>query len=125
MFIIRKFIGSIILFLNWVLPPRAMKRDSDTQKLVDSQTENFKLYQFHACPFCVKVRRAMKRMSLNIELRDAKNNQDIKSELVTEGGRHKVPCLRIENNDGSINWLYESSEIVSFLTEKFNPPSKD
>ncbi len=125
MFIIRKFIGSIILFLNWILPPRAMKRDSDTQKLVDSQTENFKLYQFHACPFCVKVRRAMKRMSLNIELRDAKNNQDIKSELVTEGGRHKVPCLRIENNDGSIKWLYESSEIVSFLTEKFNPPLKD
>lgn len=125
MFIIRKFIGSIILFLNWVFTPKGIKRDANAQKLIDNKTDKLKLYQFHACPFCVKVRRAMKRMSLNIETRDAKNNQNYKSELVSEGGRHKVPCLKIENKDGSVNWMYESSEIVSFLSERFNPMPKD
>jgi glutathione S-transferase len=78
------------------------------------------IYQFETCPFCVKVRRELRRQSLSIELRDAKNDLDIKAELVREGGRHKVPCLRTDNPDGSIDWLYESSDIIAHLQDTFS-----
>jgi glutathione S-transferase len=78
------------------------------------------LYQYAACPFCVKVRRAMKRSALNIETRDAKRNQRFKEELLQGGGQLKVPCLRIEDNNGDVRWMYESSDIISYLDQRFN-----
>ncbi|MCF6287863.1 MAG: glutathione S-transferase N-terminal domain-containing protein [Proteobacteria bacterium] len=119
MAILRKFIGAIILFFNWVFTPRGVKRDDAAQAQIDGQTIKLKLYQFNACPFCVKVRRAMKRLSLNIETRDAKNNQEFRQELESSGGKIKVPCLRIADDDGNYTWMYESSEIISYLQQKF------
>ncbi|MFK8011936.1 MAG: glutaredoxin family protein [Marinicellaceae bacterium] len=119
MFIIRKILGSMILFFNWLFSPRGIKRDAQSQNTINQQTEKLKLYQFHACPFCVKVRRLMKKLTLNIELRDAKNNPEFRAELESEGGRIKVPCLKIEDKDGSVKWLYESSDINAYLSQKF------
>jgi glutathione S-transferase len=62
----------------------------------------------------------MKRLSLNIELRDAKNQQEFRDELAKEGGAVKVPCLRIEDEKGQYTWMYESSDIVSYLENKFS-----
>ena len=91
-----------------------MKRDAKAQAEVDAKTQSLSLYQFKACPFCVKVRRAMKRNSLNIELRDAKAEGIHRQTLAAEGGRVKVPCLRIEQGD-NVTWLYESNDIIAFL----------
>ncbi len=74
---IRWILGKIILFLNAVFSPRGVKRSEEAQKSVDEKATHYALYQFEACPFCVKVRRAMKRQSVNIELRDAKMTQYI------------------------------------------------
>ncbi len=119
MAIIRKILGSIILFFNWLFTPKGVTREQEEQQKVDVSTEKLKLYQYNACPFCVKVRRAMKRMSLDIELRDIRANPEYKKELEHEGGRSMVPCLRIENEDGSYTWMYESSDIINYLSEKF------
>lgn len=119
MFIIRKIVGSIILFFNWVFTPKGIDREESVQANINEQTSKLKLYQFNACPFCVKVRRSMKRMSLNIELRDAKNNQQFQQELETNGGRVKVPCLRIEGEKGDYTWMYESSDIIAYLEKQF------
>lgn len=121
---IRWFLGRIILTINFLTTPRGMKRSKDAQAQVDQQTRHLAIYQFHACPFCVKVRRALKRYSLNIELRDAKNNAMYKEELLKEGGRVQVPCLRISNDDGSVSWLYESSDIIRYLEQRFVPASE-
>lgn len=123
MAIIRKILGSIILFFNWLFSPKGVEREESEQQKIDKSTEKLKLYQYNACPFCVKVRRAMKRMSLPIEIRDIRANSDYKKELEHEGGRLMVPCLRIENEDGSYTWMYESSEIINYLSEKFNVPA--
>jgi len=120
MAIIRKILGSIILFFNWLFTPKGIKREGAEQQKIDASTEKLKLYQYNACPFCVKVRRAMMRMSLSIELRDIRANSEYKKQLEEEGGRLMVPCLRIENDDGSYTWVYESSEIINYLSEKFN-----
>ena len=78
------------------------------------------LYQYKACPFCVKVRRKLRKYSLNIELKDAKNNNAYKNDLKNLGGKLKVPCLRIENNKNDIQWLYESKDIINFLENKLH-----
>ena len=62
----------------------------------------------------------MTRRSIQIELKDAKTDLAIKEELVTEGGKHKVPCLRIEDNNKDVRWLYSSDEICRFLDAKLD-----
>jgi len=52
---------------------------------------------------------------LNIQTRDAKGCQSTRAELLEGGGKIKVPCLRIEANDGSVKWMYESSEIINYI----------
>jgi glutaredoxin len=116
--IVRKIVGALILFFNWVFSPSSMTRDRDAQSRIDTATANLKLYEFHACPFCVKVRREIKRLNLNIELRDVKNEGDFRNELLENGGKIKAPCLRIEDS-GNLQWMYESSDIVSYLQERF------
>jgi len=111
-------LGRIILLLNFIFTPRSVKRPGDEQAKIDQRTENMSLYQFEACPFCVKVRRSMKRNALNIELRDAKNDATHRDTLQQQGGRVKVPCLRIEQNDGSVQWMYESKDIIAYLEKE-------
>ena len=116
--VIRWILGSLILFFNWVFTPRSIKREAELQAKIDQKMANFSLYQYPACPFCVKVRRAMKRNSLKIQTVDAKRCETSKQELVEGGGKLKVPCLRIEENSGDVHWMYESSDIISFLEDQ-------
>jgi glutaredoxin len=112
---IRFLIGQIILGVDFFTRPTPIVRRSEEQLKVDAAVSGMSLYQFNACPFCVKVRRHLRKHSLNIELMDAKNNIEIKNELVREGGKHKVPCLRIEIDDENVKWLYSSEDICTFL----------
>lgn len=113
--IIRGVLGALILFFDWVFTPKGIKREAEAQKAVDEQTAGLTLYQYKACPFCVKVRRAMKRHTLNIQTRDAKRSETSRKELIEGGGKLKVPCLRVEENNGDVRWIYESSNIIRFL----------
>ena len=115
---IRWFLGKCILFINAVTLPKPILRNGAAQDKVDKQTQHFTLYQFEACPFCVKVRRFIRKNSLKIELKDAKNNMANKSELVHNGGKHKVPCLKIEKINAKTTWLYESDAIIQFLAKE-------
>ncbi|MCL9774081.1 glutaredoxin family protein [Vibrio methylphosphonaticus] len=116
--VIRIVLGKIILVLNFVFSPRGVKRTSEAQQQANEKAKALSLYQFEACPFCVKVRREMKRQSVNIELKDAKNDNVAREQLLEGGGRVKVPCLKIEK-DGQVEWMYESSDIVSYLQKEF------
>ena len=115
---VRWFLGKVILTLNFIFAPKGIKRPSALQQDVDRKASSMALYQFEACPFCVKVRRAMKRQSVNIVLRDAKNDLTHRDDLLTNGGAIKVPCLRIEK-EGKTTWMYESSDIVAYLEKEF------
>lgn len=112
--VVRWILGNLILFFDFIFTPRSKKRPAQAQTLLDKQTEQFKLYQFKACPFCVKVRRSIKRQGLKIETRDAKGNEQYRQELLAQGGKIKVPCLRIEK-DSQVTWLYESNDIIAYL----------
>ena len=117
MFIIRWILGRIILLLNFIFSPKKRKREPEAQLQVDDQTKSLQLYQYQACPFCVKVRRDIRRNGLNITTIDAKM-ADNKQQLASLGGKVQVPCLRIEEGD-NITWMYESSNISAYLNERF------
>ena len=57
--------------------------------------------------------------SINIELRDIMNDELARQELLQGGGKAVVPCLRIKNGD-SVDWLYESMDIIRYLDERFS-----
>ena len=120
MTVIRWVLGRIILLVDFLYRPKGVKRDAQEQAALDAETAKLSLYQFAACPFCVKVRWSMKRQSLNIETRDAKRNAQFADELVAGGGALKVPCLRIEEDNGSVTWMYESSDILAYLDQRFD-----
>ena len=117
--LIRWPLGQIIILFDWITRPAIPVIPPERRAELDITTSNFKLYQFKQCPFCVKTRRAIRRLGLNIETRDARNDPQWNSELVNQGGKYQVPCLRVAKDDGSIEWIYESKNIIGFLDQKF------
>jgi glutaredoxin len=117
---VRWVLAQIIIFIDLVTRPKPVQRSLETQKEVDEQTQNMALYQFQQCPFCVKTRRQIRRLALNIESRDARNDPQWNQELINDGGKYQVPCLKITAADGSVQWMYESTEINQYLDEKFS-----
>lgn len=116
--IIRAILGSLILFIDWLTTPGGAQRNADAQAVIDEKTSGLTLYQYKACPFCVKVRRTMKRNSLAIATKDAKRSEAARSELLAGGGLLKVPCLKIEDKQGNARWMYESKEIIGYLEDQ-------
>lgn len=96
-----------------------MMRSEKDQNCLDLKTQYIQLYQFNACPFCVKIRRVIKRLNIKIEIRDVLYNQQFKKELIEQGGKYQVPCLRIIHENGSVEWLYESNAIQAYLEQEF------
>lgn len=117
---LREGLGRLIVFIDFLTRPSKMVRAKEDQAAVDRQAANMSLYQFYACPFCVRVRREMHRLNLPIQTRDAQNNPQYRQELLAEGGDIQVPCLRIDE-DGKSLWMYESKEIIQYLQESFDP----
>ena len=115
---LRVGLGQIIIFGDFLTRPGKKQRPAAAQALVDSAAKDLTLYQFHACPFCVKTRRTLRRLNVPVALRDAKNNEQNRQTLLEQGGKIKVPCLRIEEN-GQTQWLYESKAIIAYLDQRF------
>ncbi|MGB5398010.1 MAG: glutaredoxin [Gammaproteobacteria bacterium] len=116
---IRWILGQIIIFIDWLTRPTPAVYAPEKKAELDTQTAKLALYQFKQCPFCVKTRRTVRRLGLDIETRDARNDPKWNQELISEGGKYQVPCLRIVNDDGSVEWLYESTDINQYLDKRF------
>lgn len=118
--ILRIVLGPFLLLWEFVTRPKGMMREPEVQQQVDAQCRELALYQFATCPFCIKVRQEMRRLSLDIELRDAKNDPQHRTALLQGGGTVKVPCLRITDTQGNSQWMYESGDIVRYLQQRFS-----
>ena len=117
---VRWLLGQIIIFIDWLTRPKPVQRSPEEQAEVDQQTASIVLYQFNQCPFCVKTRRCIRRLALNIETRDARNDPKWNQELIEQGGKYQVPCLKITADDGSVEWMYESTDINEYLEKRFS-----
>jgi hypothetical protein len=87
-------IGPIILLWDKLNPPRGMVRTPGEQQQVDASSNN-------------------------LVTRDALREESSREELLTGGGKIKVPCLRIADTEGNTTWMYESSDIITYLQERF------
>ncbi len=81
--------------LLWELlsSPKGIVRDLDAQNKTDEATRKMTLYEFKTCPFCIKVRRETKRLSLNIEKRDVQYNHGNRQQLLNKGGATQGPLF--------------------------------
>ena len=116
--LLREGSGRVVILIDWLFKPSVVKRNDKEQAKVDQATKILKLYQFYACPFCVKTRRAIKRLNLKVETRDAQTAGQFRKELEISGGKIQVPCLKLEGA-GEATWIYESSDIIKYLDERF------
>jgi len=116
---LRALLGPLLLLGDRLTRPKAIVRSAAEQQAVDARTRRLALYQFPTCPFCIKTRRAMRRLALDIELRDARGDENHRAALIAGGGKAQVPCLLITGDDGSQTWLYESNDINAWLNREF------
>ena len=114
--LVRWPLGQLVLLIDFLTRPRRPSRPAALQQAVDARTRDLALYQFKACPFCVKTRRAMRRLGVDLELRDAKDDPAHRRELEQGGGKIQVPCLYIPHGDNGPQWLYESDDIIRYLS---------
>ena len=117
---LRLVLGPVMLLKERLTQPKGVQRDAAAQAAVDLQCQSLALYQFNTCPFCIKVRQEMRRLSLPIEKRDAQHHVAHRDELHQGSGATKVPCLKILQANGETRWLQDSNAIVAYLRERFD-----
>ena len=116
---LRVLLGPFMQLWEFATRPKGLVRSAAEQQAVDRQCQSMVLYQFTTCPFCIKVRQEMRRLSLPIERRDAQHDQKNKDELLKGGGIVKVPCLKVTDAKGQSEWIYESGAIITRLQSQF------
>lgn len=99
--------------------PKGMARTTEAQQKINNECAGLALYHFKTCPFCIKVRHEMARLSLPIELRDAQHNAELRADLLQGGGKIQTPCLRITDGRGNVQWMFESNDIIKYLQQRF------
>lgn len=115
---LRNGIGNVLACAEQLTRPPKMQRDPAAQARVNEQATRLALYQYRGCPFCIKVRRELHRLNVDVELRDPSKDALHRKELQEQGGRVMVPCLRIQE-DGQDRWMYESNDIIAYLQQQF------
>ncbi|WP_300708617.1 glutaredoxin [Limnohabitans sp.] len=120
---LRIVLGPVMLLKERLTQPKGVLREAAAQASVDQQCQSLALYQFSTCPFCIKVRQEMRRLSLPIEKRDAQHHTANRDALLQGTGATQVPCLRITEADGQTRWLKDSAAIVAYLRERFAAPA--
>ena len=116
---LRNGLGCVVATIDQLTRPAKKKRSPEAQAEVEIRTAKLPLYQFHGCPFCIKVRRTMHKLNLPIQTLDVNKNAVAEQELISGGGKRTVPCLRIEREDGTVQWMYESNDIIKYLETNF------
>jgi len=117
---LRAILGPILLLSNWLTRPKGVVRSDSGQQAIDTRTQQLALYHFPTCPFCLKVRRAIRRQSLKINLRNAQHDPVHRAALLAGGGKIQTPCLRITDASGKTTWMYESDAILAYLKHEFD-----
>ncbi len=73
------------------------------------------LYYTPTCPYCLRVLNVLPELSIKIELKNIARSNLFRQELIKQGGKSQVPCLRISKTPDDVTWLYESLDIIRFL----------
>jgi glutaredoxin 2 len=75
----------------------------------------FALYYYDSCPFCQRVLRVLPNLNVEVEKRNVISSSEHRKEHYEATGRSTVPCLRMEDDNGQVTWMFESADIIRFL----------
>ena len=117
---IHLLLGGLIRLVDFLTTPSSMIRNEEAQKTINEQCSNLTLYFYPSCPFCVRVKRQIKRLNLKIRMIDPRKDEAAMQNLKDKGGKVQVPCLQIISEDGNSQWMYESAAINEYLDEQFS-----
>ncbi|KVW96200.1 glutaredoxin family protein [Thiobacillus denitrificans] len=116
---VRVVVGPFVLLGDCLTRPKGIVRPEAEQQAIDARTQHLALYYFPTCPFCLKTRRTIRRLSLKIELRDAQHSTAHRDALLAGGGKPQVPCLQATDAQGLPTWLYDSNAVTAYLNREF------
>ena len=116
---LRAVLGPVMLLKEKLTQPKGVVRVQAAQDKVNRQCKSLVLYQYQTCPFCIKVRQEMRRLSLNIQRIDAQHAGPDRQALLQGGGQAKVPCLKITDASGQTQWMTDSVKIIAYLRGRF------
>ena len=116
---LRIVLGPVMLLKEALTRPQGMVRSTAGQDSVDQSCRALALYQYKTCPFCIKVRQEMRRLSLKITQVDAQPEGPARAELTQQGGHTKVPCLKNTEEAGNSLWLKKKKKIIAYLRSNF------
>lgn len=77
------------------------------------------LYHYDSCPFCIRVRRVIDQLGIEVELRNIHRDETHYEALLQARGRPTVPVLRTISADED-RWLPESRDIIAYLESRFS-----
>ncbi len=83
-----------------------------------ARADDLALYHYDTCGYCLRVRRALYELGVEVDMRNINQSPEHLRALVEARGQRTVPVLRIRHEDGD-EWLAESSDIVAYLRKRF------
>lgn len=105
------------MVLNWLKSLfLGTSKTSEPVKVIN----NLALYHFDGCMYCWAVKRQMKRLNIDFELRNIHKSDTHLKALVTNGGKQTVPCLLINKEQKKPQWMYESADIIRYLRDNYS-----
>lgn len=87
-----------------------------------SAGDELALYTAPLCAFSWRVTRAIKRLGLDVEMRNVLLHPAYRNELIEARGRATVPVLWIRSPDGTVRWMPESLDIIHYLEQTYGLP---
>ncbi len=120
---LRVVLGPFMLLFEVLSRQKPVVRPPAQQAQVDQDCRSLVLYHFKTCPFCIKVRKEMHHLALTVEKRDAQHDAKNKADLIAGSGRDQVPCLKVTDASGQVQWIKDSGAIISYLNQRFAVPA--
>lgn len=78
----------------------------------------YALYYYDSCGFCRRVLAALPNIKVEVEKRNVQQEPKWRQEQAKATGRTQVPCLKITDDNGSEQWLFESADIINYLQQR-------
>lgn len=110
--------GKALDLVDRLVPVRPVNRSHDEQCQLDRESRRMHLYFSRTCPASITVRRQCERLGLRVVEKDVLRVNAYRNELLNGGGAPKVPCLRVDDDNGG-KWLYSPETILEYLKDRY------
>ncbi|PHS63011.1 MAG: glutaredoxin [Thalassobium sp.] len=117
-YLTRQLKGKALDIVDRLLPVRPVMRSANEQLLLDRESRRMHLYYCRNCPSSITVKRHCERLGLRVVEKDVLRVNAYRNELLNGGGAPKVPCLRVDDEQGG-QWLYSPDAILDYLKNRF------